>query len=651
MAWYFLTKSGYKVRIAYTETSIYLLFPAQNLIYGMKYFLVDNVKYYAPDFPSGQVMTYETDFPDATRIMDMNLYNALNIGSDFKERIINITYNGLGYRVPVKYNLNSIGFFKDYPLCELAVYFDAAISPEAKESLLLSLLPQVEGKPEVEAVNFLLDFVQNGFAYKTDPEQFHGMEKFFFPEENFYYPFSDCDDRAVLFAWIVREALHLKVVGVEYPGHVATAIHFNSDVPGDFLILNGEKYVIADPTYINAPVGLTMPGMINSKARIIDLLNEQNIASSQADIWKNAEACGGKQGDNFQTVVSDHAGNFYLTGYFSGDAVFGNTTLSSLNGSNDVFIASFTSSGMPRWAAQAEGERNDLAYNIAMDDEENLYITGSFHGTIRFGNEVLRAPVYTDQFIAKYDPSGRLLWVNQAELDTTAETSDYIFVSSFTPEGRHIGTRLFPEDESFTDFGIRFDPEGNIHYTANYSGTVGLNIDLIWLDTGAEFNLINTLKDETDKQLANQCEQTIAGLFAAISLVRINSVMISGKTVQETFNRYNPGFKALAPKVYECIGKVNVMKNNEGIVTVLTEDEDPVTLDKIKITNDARLKVTLLPSGDAKIEILGGVKVGKAFIWFPLNYVRLFRTNGNVLFDYDTDHSQVTLNMKKDMLF
>jgi hypothetical protein len=59
----------------------------------------------------------------------------------------------------------------------------------------------------------------------------------------------------------------------------------------------------------------------------------------------------------------------------------------------------------------------------------------------------------------------------------------------------------------------------------------------------------------------------------------------------------------------------------------------------------------MLPTGDAKIEILGGVKVGKAFIWFPLNFVKLIRATGDVLFDYDDDHSQVTLNMKKDMIF
>ncbi len=651
LAWYLLSKSGYKIRIAYSKDLIYLLFPATNRIYGMKYFLIDQIKYYAPDFPLDKVTTYGRDFPEASRIMDLNIYNALNIGELYAERPFALTYKNKECAFTVRYNLNAVEFYKDYPLCELKVYFNATASPELKESLLNGLYPYLENLSEPAAVGFLLNFVQNGFAYKTDPEQFNGTEKFFFPEEDFYYPYSDCDDRAVLFAYLVRELVGLKAVGVEYPGHVATAVHFTEDVDGDYVIWQNEKYVIADPTYIGAPVGMTMTGMVNEKARIIELVNEENITIRYADVWEKVGACGGKPGDNRQTVVTDSEGNSYVTGYFSGKAEFGNTSLTSVKGQNDVFVAAFNSKGIPLWASQAGGDRSDLGYNIAMDQDGNLYVSGSFHGTIAFGKQSLKAPVYTDLFMAKYTPAGKLLWVNQAGLDTTSETSDYIFVTSFTPEGKRIYTRLFPDDENFTNTGISFDPAGNVYYTASYTSTVGLNIDMIWLSAESDFNILATLKSETDKQISTNCEKTIAGLFGAISLIRINDLTLSGETVQTAFRTYNPQFREVAPKVYSILGKINFLKNNEGIITVITDDGDPVVLDKLKIYNDARLKVTLLPSGDAKITILEGVKVGKAFIWFELNSMKLFRLDGNVLFDYDDDHSQKMLNMKKDMLF
>ena len=68
---------------------------------------------------------------------------------------------------------------------------------------------------------------------------------------------------------LVRDLLGLKCVLVYYPGHLAMAVHFNEDVKGDFFELNGERFVVADPTFINARVGRTMTGMNSSEATVI----------------------------------------------------------------------------------------------------------------------------------------------------------------------------------------------------------------------------------------------------------------------------------------------------------------------------------------------------------------------------------------------
>ena len=81
----------------------------------------------------------------------------------------------------------------------------------------------------MDAVNVLLRFVQTGFSYLTDSEQF-GREKFMFPEETLSYPYSDCEDRSFLFAYLVSSLLGLDVIGLDYPGHVATAVKFSSPV-------------------------------------------------------------------------------------------------------------------------------------------------------------------------------------------------------------------------------------------------------------------------------------------------------------------------------------------------------------------------------------------------------------------------------------
>ncbi len=650
LSWFLLTKSGYRIRVAYAENQIALMFPSSNTIYGLRYFTINQVKFYAPEFAPNQIYTYEKDFPGASKVFDLNVYHALNIGDNVAERKFNMTYKEKECNFTLKYNLNAIDFFKDFPLCELNIYFDAVVSPVAKESMLEAFKPQLNGLSTADAVDFLLHFVQNGFLYKTDQDQFNGAEKFFFPEEDFYYAYSDCDDRAVFFAYLVKELLGLRVIGVVYPGHVATAVRFPSEESGDFVMYKGDKYLIADPTYINAPFGLTMPGMVNAKAEIIELVNQQNQEEKLASVWDKATSGGGMKGDNRQNYCMDAEGNLYLTGYFREKASFGGATLNSSNGRNDAFLAKFNAAGNPVWAIAGGSDGNSMGYNIAVDPKGNIFVCGIFEKNISFARVMTLADAGNRVFVARFDGDGRLMWLNQITQDTTKATGDYIFSSSFTPAGKLISSRQFPPDASFSDWGLSFDDQGNVYYTGTSSTTAGTKIDKIKLSTEASFSIIGSLKDEIDKQVAANCEPTIAGLFGAFTLMKHNSITITGREIQDAFEKYNPRFKQYAPIIFERLGKLKLIKNEDGIVTITTEEGKPVVIDKLKIQNDTRMKVTPLQTGDTRVDILNGVKVGKAFIWFNLNYVHLFRTSGDVLFDYDSDHSQTNMNMKKDIL-
>ena len=103
----------------------------------------------------------------------------------------------------------------------------------------------------------------------TDAQQF-GQERPFFADETLFYPYSDCEDRAILFSVLVHELLGLDVLLLHYPVHLATAVSFGDlDVDGDYMTLDGKKYIVCDPTYIGSSVGDTMPQFKNTKAKII----------------------------------------------------------------------------------------------------------------------------------------------------------------------------------------------------------------------------------------------------------------------------------------------------------------------------------------------------------------------------------------------
>jgi hypothetical protein len=116
----------------------------------------------------------------------------------------------------------------------------------------------------------LLRFSQTAFGYKVDKELF-GREKPMFPDEVLYYDYSNCKDRAILFAYLVRRLTGLEVVGLDYPGHISTAVRFRGNVPGDAVQVRRERFVICDPTYINANAGMCMPQFQGVQPSIITL--------------------------------------------------------------------------------------------------------------------------------------------------------------------------------------------------------------------------------------------------------------------------------------------------------------------------------------------------------------------------------------------
>jgi hypothetical protein len=647
LSWFLLTKSGYRIRVAYAENKIAIMFPSVNTVYGIRYFLVDNIKFYAPDFNLNQIYTYETDFAGASRVFDLNVYNALNIGDAYARKNLSFRYGDETINLTVEYNQNSIEFYRDFPQCELKLYFDAVTTPRTKESIINALDKYISGKPETDAVNFLLAFVQKAFPYKTDPEQFNGKEKFFFPEENFYYPFSDCDDRAVLFAYLTKEMLHMKVVGLVYPGHVATAVHFSTDEPGDFVMHNGEKYVIADPTYVDAPVGLTMPGMKDLTAEIIDLQNEQNREGIIASIWKKMEEKGGYRGDNRQNYDVDAEGNFYITGYFQGELSIGGATIKSTPGRRDAFVSKYNKYGNPEWALAGGCEENGIATNIRLDRDGNIFIAGTFEKSIMFGGIMMLANAPENLFLVKLNPDGKVIWKNQSKKETN-EDPGRINLLSFTNDGKAIKTEQYPADPTFTDFGLSFDERGNIYYTSIMDSRMA-SVDHISLSSEATLNIPALLKEENDRQIKNNCDRAIAGLYGALLLLRNGTVVLSGQSVQAALGKYNPTFRSKWQEAYVSLGKLKIVRNESGIITILTEDQKPIVLDKIKIYNDTRLRATMMSNGDLKLDVLNGMKVGKSIIWFDLNFMKLSRANASIVFDYDTDHSQATLDIRKEL--
>ncbi len=649
LTWFLMIRSGYNVKIAFHNNNIYLLIPSLNQLYGKNYLLINNQRFYFVDDVSfDSFQTYDFNFPGATRVIDFNIYQPMNIGNDVSQKQVRFNYGGKDYSFPVTLNVNSLYFLRDYPVTELNVFFNAAMSRVTKESLADGIIPLIQNMSTNDAVNFLLAFVQKSFVYKTDQEQF-GKEKFFFPEELFYYAASDCEDRAALFTYLVRQLLHLEVIGLEYQGHVATAISPIRNAQGDFLYFNNTKYAIADPTYINAPLGLIMPQYKNKKPKVIEVSNTSYLANRTRQYWDLTNQWGGYRGSNLADACFDSHGNCYLAGYYAQKVQFGNTNWMPPKGKRQAFIAKYNNNKQLEWAKNITCDHAATAFSITLDDAENPVIAGSFRGEARAeGRQLTTKDNREDIFIAAYNKGGSLLWLRKSGLDTVTHNQFLNYVIHLNNSGKQINTRLYFENEASTSNGIYYEGH-SITVIGSINNTIGFNVEQLSFNEEYDFNIVDYLKKENDALIKKQVNKNIAGLFAAMNLIKTNGIVIAGKDVQDALNKYNPRFRSSSPELYDNIGKLSFMKNNDGIIIIKTK-HNSLSFDKVKISDGARIKITSFQNGNKQIDILSGIEVGKLFIWYNLNFVRLMRSTGDMLFDYDSDHTQKTLNIKEDIL-
>ncbi|MCW8853137.1 MAG: hypothetical protein OQK76_06680 [Gammaproteobacteria bacterium] len=275
LIWFLLVKEGYSARIAYDANRVYLLLPTEQQLYASPYFTFDHVRYYALSFEGekqslGKVFTYEGHYPGANKHLDMRLNKTMKTLRKQRSRPLKFKFQGQNYIVNASYDEQTVYFLRTYPQMDIGMYFIASVNQATASPLLDQLRPLVEGKSEQDAINLLLRFVQTAFQYRTDEGQF-GIENYLFPEETLHYPYSDCEDRSVFFAWLVNSLLGLEVVGLDYPGHISAAVHFSQPVSGDSFRYKGKTYVITDPTYINASAGMTMPAYRKISPEVINI--------------------------------------------------------------------------------------------------------------------------------------------------------------------------------------------------------------------------------------------------------------------------------------------------------------------------------------------------------------------------------------------
>jgi hypothetical protein len=213
------------------------------------------------------------------------------------------------------------------------------------------------------------------------------------------------------------------------------------------------------------------------------------ISNAQSPTWERVKDEGGIDFDSGQGIATDALGNVYLLGSFYGYPItFGTTTLLN-KGRDDVFLTKYDASGNIIWAKSAGSNSMDYPSAITIDALGDIYITGEYWGdSITFGNKTLRnvsgscSPGYgcPDIFIAKYNPSGSVVWAKSAGGNShdggygiAIDNNGYVYVvGSFYSPSINFDSLTLTNAGGENGFIAKYDLSGNALWVKRIGGSV-----------------------------------------------------------------------------------------------------------------------------------------------------------------------------------
>jgi hypothetical protein len=205
---------------------------------------------------------------------------------------------------------------------------------------------------------------------------------------------------------------------------------------------------------------------------------------------------GGTDNDEAMAVETDTLGNSYLSGLtLSTTNIANNGYSNSANGGYDAFLVKFDKLGNRVWSTYYGGESHEELWDITVDEDNNIYLVGStLSSTLPTKNahqsSIGGGFVKKDGFIAKFSPSGNLLWATYYGGDESdychaigTDSQGNVFVGGRTRSKTNIAKNgfentkaTFPEDEIYL---AKFDSAGVLQWGTYIRQTFfeGIGID------------------------------------------------------------------------------------------------------------------------------------------------------------------------------
>ena len=163
--------------------------------------------------------------------------------------------------------------------------------------------------------------------------------------------------------------------------------------------------------------------------------------SSNAQELKWIYKIGGTTAEYGNGLAVDVDQNIYDITNFMGTVSVAPMVSYSSRGEEDILVRKSTGLGILQWVRQIGGLKQDLAYDVAVDNDKNVFVIGTFSDTLYLGNEVLLTslPNIQQSFILKLNSDGNKLWVKsltsniaiQAKSITAGSPTELLITGTF----------------------------------------------------------------------------------------------------------------------------------------------------------------------------------------------------------------------------
>ncbi|MEI7978395.1 MAG: hypothetical protein WCI53_06090 [Bacteroidota bacterium] len=255
LKWFLMSKSGYDSKLVSFKKSYLFYIKSDENVYDIPFFILDNKQYICLNyhdfvkinFKNNTLKIVEIYIPEATKSFSYKVSHLPDFAlNTFTDKDLNFNYKEKTYHFKIKLSNDVQQIFKNYPVVDFETYFNIPFNKETYNSLFPYLKENIKNFELKEGVDYLMNFTRHAFLYENDIDNF-GKEKRLSPEQTLLFEHSDCDDRAALFFYLIKEIYNLPIIAVLYPTHIVIAIHFEKS-EGKSILYNGRNYSICDPT-------------------------------------------------------------------------------------------------------------------------------------------------------------------------------------------------------------------------------------------------------------------------------------------------------------------------------------------------------------------------------------------------------------------